>query len=123
MIKILIDMNLPPKWVKLFSDEGWDAVHWSEVGAVNAKDQVILQWAKGNGYIVFTHDLDFGTLLAATDAKGPSVIQVRTQNVMPEALGETVVNAIKKFKNKLDAGALISIDQKQARARILPLRR
>ena len=123
MIKILIDMNLPPKWVKLFSDEGWDAVHWSEVGAVNAKDQVILQWAKDNGYIVFTHDLDFGTLLAATDAKGPSVIQVRTQNVMLEALGETVVNAIKKLKNKLDAGALISIDQKQARARILPLRR
>jgi len=44
MIKILIDMNLPPKWVKLFSDEGWDAVHWSEVGAVDAKDQVILKW-------------------------------------------------------------------------------
>jgi predicted nuclease of predicted toxin-antitoxin system len=122
MIKILIDMNLPPKWVKLFRDEGMEAVHWSEVGAVDAKDQLILKWAEDNGHIVFTHDLDFGTLLAATDAKGPSVIQVRTQNVMPEALGNTVVNAIKKFKNELDAGSLISIDQKKARARILPLR-
>jgi predicted nuclease of predicted toxin-antitoxin system len=109
--------------VKLFSDQGWDAIHWSDVGPVDAKDQVILKWDRDNGYIVFTHDLDFGTLLAASDVKGPRVIQVRTQNVMPEALGETDVNAIKKFKNELDAGSLISIDQRQARARILPLRR
>jgi predicted nuclease of predicted toxin-antitoxin system len=34
MIKILIDVNLPPKWVKLFIAEGWEAVHWSELGAL-----------------------------------------------------------------------------------------
>lgn len=121
MIKILIDMNLPPKWVKLFSDEGWDAVHWSEVGAVDAKDQVILKWARDNGFIVFTHDLDFGTLLAATDAKGPSVIQVRTQNIIPEAIGKLVIDAIHQFKEELERGALISINPHKARARILPL--
>jgi predicted nuclease of predicted toxin-antitoxin system len=43
MIKILIDMNLPPKWVKIFIAEGWEAVHWSEVGAVDAQYQVILK--------------------------------------------------------------------------------
>jgi len=26
MIKILIDMNLPPKWVDVFDAEGWQAV-------------------------------------------------------------------------------------------------
>lgn len=121
MIKILIDMNLPPKWEMLFSNEGWEAVHWSEVGAANAKDQVILKWAKDNGYIVFTHDLDFGTLLAVTSAKGPSVIQVRTQNILPEAVGSLVVNAIRQFKAELDRGALISINPQKARARILPV--
>ena len=37
-----------------------------------------MAWARENGYVVFTHDLDFGTLLALTRDAGPSVIQVRT---------------------------------------------
>ena len=86
MIKILIDVNLPPKWVKLFIAEGWEAVHWSDVGAIDAQDQVILKWAKNNDFIVFTHDLDFGALLATGGSEGPSVIQVRTQNITPEAI-------------------------------------
>jgi predicted nuclease of predicted toxin-antitoxin system len=120
MIKILIDMNLPPKWVELFNAEGWEAIHWSEVGAVDAKDQVILEWAKENVFIVFTHDLDFGAILAATDADGPSVIQVRTQNIIPKAIGRLVINAIYQFKEELGGGALISINPQKARARILP---
>ncbi len=42
-----------------------------------------MEWAKTNSHIVFTHDLDFGAILAATNAIAPSVIQVRTQDVMP----------------------------------------
>jgi len=32
---------------------------------------------------VFTHDLDFGDILAATGAEAPSVIQVRTEDTTP----------------------------------------
>jgi len=42
-----------------------------------------MAWARANGHVVFTHDLDFGTTLALTHAAGPSVIQVRGQNVLP----------------------------------------
>jgi predicted nuclease of predicted toxin-antitoxin system len=35
-----------------------------------------MEWARANRYIVFTHDLDFGSLLAATGAETPSVIQI-----------------------------------------------
>ena len=122
MIKILIDMNLPPKWVDVFDAEGWEAVHWSKIGDFGATDQVIMKWALDHGFIVFTHDLDFGSILAATSAAAPSVIQVRTQNVMPESVGIIVVDAVRKFKDKLGDGALISIDHKKARARVLPLR-
>ena len=121
MIKILIDMNLSPKWVKLFIAEGWQAVHWSEIGAVDAQDQVILEWAKSNNFIVFTHDLDFGALLAAGGAEGPSVIQIRTQNITPEAIGKIVIDATHQFMEKLVEGALISINLRRSRARILPL--
>ena len=121
MIKILIDMNLPPQWVKIFIAEGWQAVHWSEIGAVDAQDQVILEWAKSNNFIVFTHDLDFGALLAAGGAEGPSVIQIRTQNITPEAIGKIVIDATHQFMEKLVEGALISINPRRSRARILPL--
>ena len=61
-------------------------VHWSTVD-IRAADDVIMSWARENGFIVFTHDLDFGVLLALTQAENPSVIQVRTQDVFPECWG------------------------------------
>jgi predicted nuclease of predicted toxin-antitoxin system len=121
-MKILIDMNLPPRWVQVFAEAGWEAVHWSQVGSPKASDREIMAWARENGYIVFTHDLDFSALLAATQGDGPSVIQVRTQNVLPEAIGELVVDSLRRFQNELVKGAIITIDPSRARIRILPLR-
>lgn len=73
-MKILIDMNLSPRWCDLFEREGWEATHWSTIGPPNATDREIMEWAAGHEHIVFTHDLDFGAMLAATGAVGPSVI-------------------------------------------------
>jgi predicted nuclease of predicted toxin-antitoxin system len=121
-MKILIDMNLPPRWAKVFAAEGWEALHWSQVGAPTASDREIIAWARDNDYSVFTHDLDFSALLATTQGEGPSVIQVRTQNVLPEAIGTLVINAMKQFQPELEKGALITIDPHRARSRILPFK-
>jgi predicted nuclease of predicted toxin-antitoxin system len=121
-MKILIDMNLPPRWAKVFAAEGWEALHWSQVGAPTACDREIMAWAWDNDYIVFTHDLDFSALLATTQREGPSVIQVRTQNVLPEAIGTLIINAMKQFQHELNKGALITIDPHRARSRILPFK-
>jgi predicted nuclease of predicted toxin-antitoxin system len=53
-MKILIDMNLSPDWVKVLEEAGWESVHWSMVGDMRAPDDVIMSWARENGYIVFT---------------------------------------------------------------------
>jgi predicted nuclease of predicted toxin-antitoxin system len=118
-MKILIDMNLPPRWVQVLAAAGWEAVHWSQVGSRTASDREIMAWARKNGYIVFTHDLDFSALLAATQREGPSIIQVRTQNTLPEAVGELVVDSLKRFRSELEEGAIITIDPGRARVRIL----
>ena len=119
-MKIVIDMNLSPQWVEVLMSEGHDCVHWSEIGPPNAPDREILLWARSNGYVVITHDLDFGAILAATKADSPSVLQLRTQDISPKRIGEWVVSAFKQFEELLNQGALVSIDQKRARARILP---
>ena len=43
-----------------FQEQEQAAIHWSTIGVANASDEEIMAWAKENGYIVFTHDLDFG---------------------------------------------------------------
>jgi predicted nuclease of predicted toxin-antitoxin system len=48
-------------------------------------------YAEANGLVIFTDDLDFGALLAAQSTCGPSVIQIRAQDVLPIAAVEMVV--------------------------------
>ena len=120
-MNIVIDMNLSPEWCAVFRAEGWDAIHWSDVGANNAPDKEILGWARLNRSVVFTHDLDFSAILAATNADAPSVIQMRWPDVLPDTHGKTVVNVIREHRWAIDAGALLVIDQVRARVRVLPL--
>lgn len=72
-------------------------------------------------FVIFTHDLDFGAILAATRTNFPSVIQIRTQDVTPDALENTLFSAVAQYQNLLESGALIIIDKHKLRARILPL--
>ena len=119
-MKILIDMNLSPDWVKVFERAGWEAVHWSKVGEMRAPDDIIMSWSRENGYIVFTHDLDFGVLLALTRAESPSVMQVRTQDVFPEVLGDRLVRVLREHELALEKGALLTVDVGKSRVRVLP---
>ena len=55
------------------------------VGQPSAPDSEIMEYASQDGLIVFTHDLDFGALLANRKSRQPSVIQIRAQDVLPTA--------------------------------------
>ncbi|MBI4689741.1 MAG: DUF5615 family PIN-like protein [Nitrospirae bacterium] len=120
-MKILLDMNLSPDWVDVLASEGLYAVHWSAIGPPTATDREIMAWAKTNRHIVLTHDLDFGAILAATGADSPSVIQLRFQDIAPEKSKHIVLDVISRFRNELEAGALISVDEDRGRIRVLPL--
>ena len=114
-------MNLSPTWVEYLAAHDFEAVHWSAVGDPRADDPVIMDFARKNGMIVFTHDLDFGNVLAVTHALGPSVIQVRTENPVPEVVGELLIRALVDHASSLARGALITVEPSNLRARILPI--
>ena len=40
-MKIVIDMNIPPSWVFVFETAGYQAVHWSTIGNIKAKDSTM----------------------------------------------------------------------------------
>lgn len=121
MVRLLVDMNLSTEWISLLKAAGYGAVHCSEVGDPRAPDSELMAWAQKHDHAVFTHDLDFGTMLALTGADGPSVLQVRCLNVLPEVIGALVLNPLDTYGNQLQQGALIVADERRQRVRILPL--
>lgn len=122
-MKLLVDMNLGPAWVETLRAAGWQATHWSSLGDPRAADAEIMSFAREGDWVVFTHDLDFGTLLAHTQAGRPSVFQIRAQDVSPEHLGLLVSRTLRQFASELEMGGLVTVEEARQRVRLLPLNR
>ena len=41
-MKILIDMNLSPSWVRVLNEAGIEATHWSQVGLATTPDPAVM---------------------------------------------------------------------------------
>lgn len=121
-MKLLVDMNLSPRWVGMLAGTGFEVTHWSTVGAMNAPDTEIMAYALANDFVVLTHDLDFSAILAATHGEKPSVVQLRADDVSPDVIGRQVVIALRQMETELHEGALVTIDPSRTRLRVLPLR-
>jgi predicted nuclease of predicted toxin-antitoxin system len=122
-MKILIDMNLSPSWENYLAEEGFECVHWSKIGKGNEPDSILFEFAKKNDYLILTHDLDFEAILAHTKENGPSVVQIRSNNITPAVYGKKLVSAIKQAEAYLKEGALVIIDETRSRIRVLPLKK
>ena len=121
-MKLLVDMNLSPSWIERLARHGFEVVHWSTIGAATAPDSQILTWANDHGFVLVTNDLDFSAILAASAEATPSVVQIRTQDLLSDAVVNTVADALKVHREHIERGALLSIDESTARVRVLPLR-
>lgn len=121
-MKLLVDMNLSPRWIDLLHSRGMEALHWSTVGPANAPDRQIMAYAAANDMVVLTHDLDFSSILAVTNGDKPSVVQIRTDDVRVDRIGEQVLSALRQAQKELLEGALVTIDLSRVRLRLLPLR-
>jgi predicted nuclease of predicted toxin-antitoxin system len=122
-MRILIDVNLSPRWVAALNEEGFKAQHWSDLGAGTETAAEIMRFAKIHDFVGLTNDLDFGSILAATQGKKPSVVQIRAEDLSPDAIGEFVAEALRRMAAELRAGALLTLYPNRARLRLLPLLR
>jgi predicted nuclease of predicted toxin-antitoxin system len=120
-MRLLIDMNLSPKWVAFLDSAGFDARHWSKAGAVTASDHEIMARARAESRIVLTSDLDFGAILAASGDQAPSVVQIRADDLSIPAIGQAVVTALRQCADDLAKGALVTVDPRRSRLTLLPI--
>jgi predicted nuclease of predicted toxin-antitoxin system len=121
-MRLLVDMNLSPRWIVALAEAGYEAVHWSSVGEMGATDSTICEYARERGFVLLTNDLDFPRILAHTSKSKPSVILLRGEPLVPESRGPALLGAIQECAAELEAGAILTIDwSDRPRARLLPL--
>ncbi len=118
-MKLLLDMNLSPKLSVLLMNHGIESAHWHDIGAPNARDEEIMIYARENEFIVVTYDLDFSAILSATHGRKPSIIQLRS--IPSEQAVNVLAFVLSQYANELEEGAVMTIDLKRARMRLLPL--
>ncbi|GHU56201.1 hypothetical protein FACS189442_4580 [Spirochaetia bacterium] len=119
-MKILIDVNLSFRWVDMLIAEGIDAVYWNTLGAPDAPDTELMDYARTNRYTVLTRDLDFSDILAATHGLKPSIVQIRTEDARPESLIQRIANELTRLADEIEHGTIVTIDEHKTRVHILP---
>jgi len=119
-MKFLADMGISPRTVEFLRYAGYQAVHLSEEKLHRLEDSAILKKAREESFVLLTHDLDFGELVAASGTRLPSVIVFRLRNMRPENLNHYLLQIIEKHGSKLETGAFVSVTEHRIRVRLLP---
>jgi predicted nuclease of predicted toxin-antitoxin system len=122
-MKFLADMGISPRSVDLLRDMGIEAVHLHELGLDRLTDAEIVKTARGEGYIVLTHDLDFGELLAMSGTELPSVVIFRLQSMRPSNVNRYLQILVTEHQAALNEGAIFSVSEGHIRVRRLPIER
>lgn len=122
-MRLLVDMNLTPRWVAHLNEGGHEAVHWSSIGLLTARDREICDYARCHGFVLLTNDLDFPQILAHTREAAPSIVLLRGEPLVPEVRAAALLKAMQHCAGELARGAVLSLDWRdRPRARLLPLR-
>jgi predicted nuclease of predicted toxin-antitoxin system len=121
-MKFLADMGIAPRSVAFLRDLGVEAVHLHELGLQRLSDAEILQKARREGYVLLSHDLDFGELLAVSGAELPSVVIFRLKNMRPDNVNHYLRVLVAEHQTALTEGAIFSVSESRIRVRTLPIR-
>lgn len=120
-IRLLANMNIAPKTVEALQQQGWDIVRVSQFLPVDASDQEILDFARREGRVVVTQDLDFSALLALGGYEQPSLITLRLTMSDPETVTRRLLEILPGMKQVLRQGCAVTIEDVAVRVRRLQL--
>lgn len=123
-MKFLIDQNRSPRLAALLRQRGHDAVHTLDRGLERAEDTDLLLLAEREGRVIVSADTDFGTLLAFSGRRRPSVILFRSRNALTaDQHAELILGHLEDLTPDLAEGAVVVVSDDRIRIRRLPLLR
>jgi predicted nuclease of predicted toxin-antitoxin system len=112
-LRFLADLNISPQTVTALQQRGWQITRSSEWLPTTAPDDEILEFARREGYIVVTQDLDFSALLALSGHDQPSLVTLRLSTSEPEFV---------TLEKSLPYSCAMTIEDSVVRLRKLPIR-
>jgi predicted nuclease of predicted toxin-antitoxin system len=122
-VRLLLDKNLSFRLVAVLEAGGHDLVHVDDLDLDQAADEVILDRARELDRVVVSSDTDFGALLAAQRADGPSMVLTREIEAYPASeIAELLLAALDVAADVLGDGAIVVVGREDVRVRRLPLR-
>lgn len=120
-MRFLADVGISRSVVAWLRAQGHDAVHLSEQSLHRLSDDAILRKARDEQRIVLTHDLDMGRLLAGSRDPLPSIITFRLADMRPNSVIARIEPVLRAFTEDLLAGAAVTVTDRNARSRRLPI--
>ncbi len=114
---------MAPRFAKLLTQAGHDAIAVRDLGLADASDDEILDRAIAEKRTIVSHDTDFGTLLAFRNISSPSFVLIRSSDSMtPDEQAELVLGNLALIEDDLTEGAIAVFARGRLRSRRLPLR-
>lgn len=120
-MKFLADMPISPRTIEFLRRKGYHAIRVDKLKMAKATDREIFDYAIKNEMIIITTDLDFGTILAYTKKKKPSIIILRLKNPSPKVINDLLEKGLPNVEEYLRKGAIIVIGEDKIRIRELPI--
>jgi len=113
-------MPLSPTLAAWLRQQGHDAVHAAEIGLHRASDGMILEWARGEGRVVLTADLDYPRLLLLTQAQQPGLILFGGGDYDERESVERLGHVFEKVSPQILQNSIVVVEK--SRIRLRPLR-
>jgi predicted nuclease of predicted toxin-antitoxin system len=119
--RLLLDQGLAPLAAAILREQGFDAIHVSEIGMERSEDIQILEAARNDARVCVTLDHDFHAHLAATGHGRPSVVLLRVQGLDARGQANLIRSVCVQCETALKEGAAVSANGETIRVRRLPL--
>ncbi len=121
-LRLIADVHISPLTVAALNLQGYDIVRSTDFLPATAADIEILEFARAEGRIVLTQDLDFSMLVALSNNERPSLITLRLSSAKPDVVTQRLLEVLPNLEQDLIEGSAISIDDNSIRIRKLPIR-
>ena len=120
-MRILADMPISPRTVEFLKDLGHEVTHAAELSMALSPDEDIVEFAKSEGLVILTEDLDFAAILAVTRAIEPGVIILRVGNWTREQTEQRLEQALHELNDETLYNSIVMIERNRIRVRRLPI--